>query len=449
MSLLRNFKGFIKDNDLFSTNDSLILAVSGGIDSIVLCELCSQAGYRFSIAHCNFQLRGAESERDAQFVQSIAVRYKAPFHIQRFETAAYAAENKLSIQVAARELRYQWFAQLLDQVKDNHNGKWVLTAHHRDDSIETSLMNFFKGTGVTGLRGMLPKKDKLVRPLLFAAKKELIGFATQHGLSFEEDSSNAETKYTRNYFRNEVIPLVSKIYPEAEANLASNLARFRDMEILYQQAIAWHKERLIEVKGREVHIPVLKLKKSMPLNTIVYELIRDYGFTPQQVPEVVGLLDSESGKYVQSPSHRVIRNRKWLIIAPVVTALAATILIEEEGAVNFAHGTIIIKKMEVLAGALAILPDTIACLDAALIRFPLLLRPARQGDYFYPLGMKRKKKIARFLIDLKVSKTGKEKVWVLEMDKKILWVVGRRIDDRFRIGPATKNMLRIELKSIE
>ena len=446
MSLLKNFEGFIKDNKLFSSSDSLILAVSGGIDSVVLCELCSQAGFSFSIAHCNFQLRAAESERDAGFVQSLAVRYKAPFHIQRFETAAYAAENKLSIQVAARELRYNWFAELLDQAKENNNRKWILTAHHRDDSVETSLMNFFKGTGITGLRGMLPKKDRIVRPLLFAGKKELIDFAAQENLSWEEDSSNAGIKYTRNYFRNEVIPLVSKIFPEAEANLADNLARFRDTEILYQQAVAWHKERLIEVKGYEVHIPVLKLRQSMPLNTIVYELIREYGFSPQQVPAVVALLDSDSGKYVQSLTHRVIRNRKWLIIASLMTELAATILVEGEGTVEFAHGIITVGRTSVPTGDLTSIPDTIAHLDAALIRFPLLLRPARQGDYFYPLGMKRKKKVSRFLIDRKVSKTDKEKVWVLEMDKKVLWVLGMRIDDRFRIGPSTADVLRIELK---
>jgi tRNA(Ile)-lysidine synthase len=282
--------------------------------------------------------------------------------------------------------------------------------------------------------------------LLFARKKELIDFATQQNISWQEDSSNAGIKYTRNYFRNEVIPLVSKIYPEAEANLADNLARFRDTEILYQQAIAWHKERLIEMKGEEVHVPVLKLRQSTPLNTIVYELIREYGFSPQQVPAVVGLLDSDSGKYVHSPTHRVIRNRKWLIIAPLVTELAATILIEMEGPVKFAHGIVSIERKGVPTGDLTSVPDTIALLDAALIRFPLLLRPAGQGDYFYPLGMKRKKKVSRFLIDQKVSKTEKEKVWVLEMDKKILWVLGRRIDDRFRIGPATTEILRIELK---
>ena len=475
MNLLLKFQQYIKQQNLFQLKDKLLLAVSGGVDSVVLCELCKQAGYNFTIAHCNFQLRGAESERDEIFVRSLSNKYDVEVLVKKFDTEKYAAENKLSIQVAARELRYNWFQELTGnrqlaignkqlaidtaqtQGRNATEGSGcplpiahcLLTAHHANDNIETLLMNFFKGTGITGLHGILPKQGNIIRPLLFAKKEELAAFAAEHKLDFVEDSSNASDKYTRNYFRNELIPGLQKVFPQVEENLLHNIDRFREIEMLYQQSINQHKKNLLEQKGNEIHIPVLKLLKTKPLNTIVYEIINDYGFTSHQTEEVIGLLKSESGKYVQSATHRVIKNRNWLIIAPNQSTEAHHILIEKKDKqVKFEQGAIELESRSTVNGQ----PSTnnlVAQLNAAEITFPLLLRKWKKGDYFYPLGMQKKKKLSRFFGDLKLSLTQKEKTWVIEMDKKIIWVIGLRIDDRFKITEKTKNILQISLTGAE
>lgn len=463
MDFLKKFKQYVKDHDLFHQKDKLLLAVSGGVDSVVLCELCKQAGYDFVIAHCNFQLRGAESERDEKFVKELAKKCNAELLVKRFDTEKYAADNKLSIQVAARELRYQWFGELIgnrqqaignrqqDQPGNSAGtdcqlpvANYLLTAHHANDNIETMLMNFFKGTGINGLKAILPKQGKIVRPLLFAGKEDIISFAKEHKLEFVEDSSNASDKYTRNYFRNKLIPGIKEIFPQVEDNLAKNLQRFREAEQLYQQAIDQHKKKLLEQKGNEIHIPVLKLLKARPLHSIVYEIIKDYGFTAHQTDDCIALLKSETGKYVQSPSHRIIRNRAWVIISPNETTEASNVLIEKEGDIDFTEGKLEIKKLQTSNLKLQNSHQT-AQLCAEKINFPIFLRKWKQGDYFYPLGMNKKKKLSRFFIDQKLSLTQKEKTWVIEMNKKIIWVVGMRIDDRFKISDTAKEILQITL----
>ena len=441
MDLLEKFKAFVQKEHLFLPKDKLLLAVSGGVDSVVLCELCKQAGYDFVIAHCNFQLRGGESDRDENFVKDLGKKYEVEVLAKKFDTEKYAASNKLSIQVAARELRYNWFYELLDTSTAN----WLLTAHHADDNIETLLMNFFKGTGITGLRGILPKQGKVIRPLLFARKEELKKFVTVYKLGFVEDSSNTSDKYTRNYFRNQLIPDLQKVFPQAEDNLMDNLQRFREIELLYQQSIALHKKKLLVQKNNEVHIPVVKLQQTKPLATVIYEIIKDYNFSSHQVNELIGLLESETGKYIQSSSHRIIKNRNWLIISPTVNTVAQTILVEKEDTeIAFNLGKLEIKELARTTNYKPQTANNIAELNAAAIKFPLLLRKWKQGDYFYPLGMNKKKKLSRFFIDQKLSLPQKEKVWVIEMDKKIIWVVGMRIDERCKITERTKEILKIE-----
>ncbi len=459
MDLLQEFKQCINQQHLFLPKDKLLLAVSGGVDSVVMCELCKQAGYDFIIAHCNFQLRGEESERDEKFVQDLGKKYTVEVLIKKFDTSTYAAENKLSIQVAARELRYRWFDELLHKIKSDLfregsksplggvGGLWLLTAHHANDNIETLLMNFFKGTGMNGMHGIRPKQGKTIRPLLFAKKEELLHFAKENELDFVEDSSNASEKYTRNYFRNRLIPDLQKVFPQVEDNLLFNIERFREIEMLYDESLQQHKKKLLEPKGNEIHIPVLKLLKTKALLTIVYEIIKDYGFTAQQAGEVIALLKSETGKYIRSATHRVIKNRNWLIISPNETAAAQHILIEGEGIWPFADGSLQVKK--IINAQRPADDQSKAQLDASVISYPLLLRKWKPGDYFYPLGMQKKKKLSRFFIDQKLSLTQKEKTWVIEMDKKILWVVGMRIDDRFKIRDTTKNILQISLSVAE
>ena len=457
MKLQERFTAYILKEDLFRPKDRLLIAVSGGIDSVVLCELCKQSGYAFAIAHCNFKLRGADSNLDEAFVQSVAQAYAVPFFVKQFDTIAYAEKNKLSIQVAARTLRYEWFHQLAD---GNHTGgynetgdnslrlvcfDYILTAHHADDNVETILMNFFKGTGIAGLRGILPKQGKLIRPLLFCHKDELHAFAETHQLSYREDASNSTDKYTRNYFRNQLIPSLEKLFPAVSVNLAENSKRFAEIENLYYQAIRLHKKKLIEYKGKEVHIPVLKLKKTEPFETVIYEVIREFGFSSRQVTDVISLLDSESGKFIASANFRIIRNRKWLIIAPSPSPESGLFIVgEDTRSISFPAGKLDFKVVVADDQPLTSGND-MAMLDAAELSFPLILRRWKQGDYFYPLGMKKKKKLSRFFIDNKLSLTEKEQAWVLEMNKKIIWVIGRRIDDRFKLTPSSKSILQVKL----
>ena len=471
MSLLQKFVDNIQNKNLFHKKDHLLLAVSGGVDSVVLCELCSQAGFDFEIAHCNFQLRGEESERDEAFVQSLGDVYSTKVLIKKFDTQDYAAEKKISIQVAARELRYEWFEKLLKEVPGNrhqvpvnmyeenttnslsHHSSgivhrtFLLTAHHANDNIETLLMNFFKGTGIKGLQGIPVRKELMpliTRPLLFAKKEEILSFAKGNNLSFVEDSSNLSDKYTRNYFRNQLIPSIKKVFPEVEENLLHNIERFKDAEMLYEQAVDLHKKKLLEFKENEIHIPVLKLLKARPLKTIIHEIIKEYGFTAHQTEEVLHLLKSGSGRYVSSSTHKIIKDRKWIIISPHNTKDASNILIDaDDKKIVLENGQLELIKTEKTNTSLST-ESSIAMLDAGNITYPLLLRKWKQGDYFYPLGMQKKKKLSRFFIDEKLSLTEKEKIWVIESNKKIAWVVGKRIDDRFKITAATKQMVVIK-----
>jgi tRNA(Ile)-lysidine synthase len=459
MNLLSRFLEFISYQKLFSSKDKLLLAVSGGLDSSVLCELCHRAGFHFIIGHCNFQLRGEESERDEEFVRRLGKKYGVEVFVKRFETSEYAENKKVSIQLAARQLRYAWFEEIVNRESSGVNREstgdrrlptadFILTAHHLDDNIETVLMNFFKGTGIAGLRGMLPLAGRIIRPLLFAKKEELLEYARELNLEYVEDSSNQSEKYSRNYFRLQVIPLIEKIYPGAISNIAHNATRFQEIEILYRQAIDLHKKKLVEKKGTELHIPVEKLRRTEPIQTVVYEIIREFGFSTGQTTSVLELMDSESGRYVLSTTHRILKNRNWLIISPLYSKEQGVVVIgDSEQVVEFPNGQLELERIRKATGYRPSPDDSVACLDSSDIQFPLLLRRWRKGDYFYPLGMQKKKKLARFLIDQKLSLNEKENVWVLEMDRRILWVIGKRIDHRFRITDQTKEILEIKLKA--
>ena len=451
MDLLQRFKQYILKENLFQPTDRLLLAVSGGIDSVVLCELCKQAGYDFVIAHCNFQLRGEESDRDEKFVVSLGEKYGVEVLVKKFETAPIATAEKKSIETAARDLRYHWFYEIISAVEPIADAQlpvpgFIVTGHHADDNIETVVMNFFRGTGIAGIRGMMPKQGKIVRPLLFARRADLESFAANNQLNYVTDATNFENDYTRNFFRNQIIPLVKETYPEAEKNVLKNIHRFIETEQLYQQAIEQHTKKLLEKKGNEIHIPVLKLLKVKPLHTVLFEIIKQVGFTSRQVEDAIALLRSDTGKYIQSATHRIIRNRNWLIITPNQTTEAQYILIEEEDTnISFEKGILQIERHLIINYQPSSASHT-AQLNAGEIKFPLLLRKWKQGDYFYPLGMDKKKKLSRFFIDQKLSLIQKENVWVVEMDKKIIWVVGMRIDNRFKIKDSTQQIISLTLK---
>ena len=456
MNLFSSFIRHIASRQLFSVQDHLLLAVSGGVDSVVLCELCRQAGFPFSIAHCNFRLRGDESDRDEAFVQKLAAEYAVKFYLERFDTEKYAAAQHLSVQEAARELRYSWFAQLINTIKaEQKESCLLLTAHHADDNVETLLMNFCRGTGLRGLTGIPPtgRQDalsgigaSLKRPLLPFFKSELIQYARDHQLQWVEDSSNDQAKYTRNYFRHDILPAIAKAYPQVKDNLRDNIERFTEIAKLYELAVGEIKKKLCRQRGSEVHIPVKQLM-SYHNKALIYDIISEYGFTEKQMPDIISLTAGESGRYIISPGAdwRIIRHRHWLIVSPAAAAVSENIIIETgERTVSFAGGVLELNHSNKTKTTD---DNRVANLDAKFVTYPLLLRRWKAGDYFYPLGMRKKKKVARFLIDQKLSKADKEKIWVLEMDQKIIWVVGYRIDDRFKIDGSTKEVLHISVSA--
>lgn len=441
MTLLQNFISHINKYNLFTTKDKLLLAVSGGVDSTVLCELCHLAGYDFVIAHCNFTLRREESTRDENFVQQLAIKYNVAYFIKVFDTVTIAKKNKTSIEETARKLRYDWFSTLLLQ----NNLQYLLTAHHADDNVETMMMNFFRGTGVKGMRGILAKQNNIIRPLLFAKRNEIEKFSTKNNIAYVTDSTNLESDFTRNYFRNELIPAIEKVFPEMVNNVLNNIGKFKDIEYLYNESIIEIKKKLIKVNGKELHIPVIKLSKSKTLQTVIYEIISHFNFTSSQVSEVEKLLSADSGKYITSATHRILKNRNWLIINEIENVLENDFFLIEanDKEIVFGKNKLLIQNFTQIDKI-----DTnsnIAYLNADDIKYPLLLRKWKQGDYFYPLGMSKKKKLSRFFIDAKLSLLQKENVWVLESNKKIIWVVGLRIDDRFKILHKTPNVLKVSL----
>ena len=420
----------------FSKDGHFVLAVSGGADSVVLAHLLKGAGINFEIAHCNFKLRGAESDRDEDFVKNLAVTLDVPFSCKHFDTNTYAAENKISIQEAARDLRYTWFATF---------NTIVITAHHANDNIETVFMHFCRGTGIAGLTGIEPYKvkERLLRPILVFHKQEIIDYATEAAIAFVEDSSNASDKYARNFFRHQVLPAVQEVYPQSEQNILHTIKHLREVSEVYKAAMQKIVSKLQFINGHEIHIPVLMWQKAKPLDTITFEMLYPYGFTAAQVPEAIKMLSAHNGAVLLSNTHRLIKNRNWMILAPLETATNTSVVVVDQNdtSVHFPSGTIRLQNSAALVPEAS---DNNSCmLDVAGLQFPLILRPAATGDYFYPLGMQKKKKLSKFFIDLKLSKTAKEKVWVLVSGNRIAWVIGYRIDNRFKLTPATSTAVKL------
>lgn len=420
-------------------NKKIIVAVSGGADSMVLAALLHDLQVNIAIAHCNFGLRGAESDGDEAMVRKWAEEKSIPFYVQKFETRKLLDEKGGNLQETARDLRYQWFETLRQQTGFD----LIATAHHKQDSVETMLINFFKGTGIAGMHGILPQQNKIIRPLLPFTKEELLQTAKENNIPWREDSSNLKEDYTRNAIRHQLFPVIEKIFPQVLDNLSGNTVRFQGAELLYNEAVARYRKKLIEKRKNDWYIPILKLQHVVPLDTIVWELIKPFAFSPPQVKDVLHLLHAETGKYVSSADYRIIRNRNFLIITTQQQEASTHILIEEQDKKIVTPGFVLAIKHDDFHIAdmdkIKALDKSMACLDRDKLKFPLVLRPWKTGDYFYPLGMNRKKKkVSRFLIEQKVPLHEKEKIWVLESGKKIAWVVGMRIDERFRITDPTK-----------
>ncbi len=423
------------------SDDVLLIAISGGLDSVVLTYLCKLAGYPIELAHCNFQLRGEESERDELFVRKLASSLGINVHVQRFDTAEYAAAEQLSVQEAARQLRYEWFNSLAIQYS---RIKWILTAHHRDDQAETLLMNFLRGTGLSGLTGIPVRNGIILRPLLSYERRQLEQYALAMQLSFVTDSSNQKEEYTRNYFRHTVIPAIQKVFPSVVENLCDNQVRFTSIEKLYKQLTAVQTQRLLKGKDGEYQFPIAELARFQG-TAFLYELLQPFGFTPGQIMEAEGLLVARTGaQLVASEGNwRLVKHRKFLILSPQKQMNADFISVDlDYQTIAFPAGKLEFQKIKKV-DLKELGSSQVAAFESQHLEFPLQIRRWRAGDYFYPLGMSKKKKVARLLIDLKYSLPEKERVWVLTAGEKIVWVIGIRIDERFKVKDKTQGAIRI------
>ncbi|MGB1204869.1 MAG: tRNA lysidine(34) synthetase TilS [Chitinophagales bacterium] len=443
--MLQKFIQFTTKNKLLQKNNRLLLAISGGIDSIVLCDLVHRAGFEFGIAHCNFQLRGQAAIDDENFVAQLAQKYNTLYVSTRFDTENYAKTNKLSIQVAARNLRYEWF----EKMRKLYDFTFIATAHHQNDVVETMIYNLTKGTGIAGLHGILPKNGYIVRPLLFTNKSKIEKYAQNQQLNYREDSSNATTKYARNKIRHLVVPHLKELNPKLEQTFADNARRFHEIETIYQQGIAAYRRQLFENKKHETLISIQKLKKTTALPSILYELLKPYKYKAAQVEQIIAALDAESGKVFYSSSHQIIKDRQFLILSEKTAKDSSFSLIEHDlHILEKKNQTFFFKKEERKKDFICNTNKNIAQIDFDKLEFPLMLRSWQDGDYFYPLGMNnKKKKLKRYFADQKMSLNDKKRVLILTDNKKrIVWVVNHRLDERFKITEKTQQIYHIQIE---
>ena len=437
------FLSYIKKQDLCSPGDKILLAVSGGIDSVVMAHLFSKGGFHFGIAHCNFGLRGNESDADEKFVAQLAGSYKATFHIKKFDTAGYSRLKGISVQMAARELRYDWFANL----RKAYGYQYIATAHHLDDQIETFFINLIRGTGISGLHGILPKQGALIRPLLFAYRHDIEHYAVEKNIKYRNDSSNDSTKYIRNKIRHELLPILRELNPDFAANLTNTIFRLRDIDTIASTCINRWKDEVISRKGDTWYIDGNRLSIAEPKKTLTWELLSPFGFNQSQIQNILSGLDTDTRTLFLSPGYRAVKNRRQIIIQPLIPLpKEKPVPIRDFKNMKSLRKPIRLKMQKVDDTFHYVIEGShlVANLDSGKLEFPLLLRQFKPGDSFYPFGMNKKKKLSDFLINEKLSLPEKENTWLLCSGSKIVWVVGRRIDHRFRITSRTTKILRVE-----
>jgi len=436
--VLSDFKKHINQNLSFLTESKILIAISGGIDSVVLTHICHKTKLDIALAHCNFNLRAAESDADEAFVLELASQLKVDVFTERFDTQIYANENKCSIQMAARELRYTWFSELAEQL----NVDYILTAHHADDNLETFLINFTRGTGLEGLTGIPEINGMFVRPLLPFSSLDIEQFAKDHNIKWRDDSSNTSVKYLRNKLRHEVIPILKDINPSLLQSFQNTTENLNDTADIVEESLnAVLKRAILTIDEHHMAFKVSEFKKVNNSKAYLYEAFKAYGFTEWQ--DVVNLLDAETGKQVFSKTHRLIKNRDALLLSEIHSESSETISISEhEKQVETPFGTLFFDEADAILGKRL---DTIY-VDKDLLNFPLTIRTYREGDIFYPLGMTGKKKVSKYFKDEKLSLLEKENTWLLCSGDTIVWVINRRADNRFKVSGNTKHILKVELK---
>jgi tRNA(Ile)-lysidine synthase len=411
------------------------LACSGGLDSVVLAHLCSQCELDFSLAHCNFKLRGKESNIDEKFVRELAEKLGKSFFTEDFETLDYAHDQKVSMQMAARELRYEWFKGLMLQ----NNIKTLVTAHHADDNLETFIINLSRGTGIIGLTGIPSQTRNIVRPLLPFTRIQILEFANSSNLAWREDQSNAETKYLRNKIRHEIVPLLKELHPTFLANFKQTQEFLKQIADISDNHISQLKEDIFKEEGEVIRIKIESLQSLKPLDAYIHALFSAFGFTAWE--DLKHLLTAMSGKEVRSRTHRLVKDRDFLLLTNIANNFQKVFQItKEDTEIQIPIGLRIstVHSIEEVG-------PKVLYVDKETLKYPLTLRKWQKGDYFYPLGMGGRKKLSKYLKDEKVDVIAKEKQWLLCSGNDVIWVVGKRADDRYKITKSTKKISKIVL----
>jgi tRNA(Ile)-lysidine synthase len=441
--MTEEFKRYIRDNNLAAEGDRILLAVSGGIDSMVMTNLFIESGFETGIAHCNFSLRDEDSDMDEELVSDFARDHNIPFFLTRFDTRQYAAAKGISIQMAARELRYTWF----EKIRSSNGFKSIAVAHNLNDNIETLIINFTRGTGLAGLSGIRTKNNYIIRPLLFATRDRISEYCKRNGIKYREDMSNADTKYTRNKIRHKVIPVLKEINPSIESTLNETADRFSDINDIVNEYINRLREKISEQKGEQISFNINSLKKHLDNRAVIFELFRQFGVTSVQINDLIKVIRSNTGAQFYTESHRILKNRDELILSDINKPEAKPYTLETINDLPNVPG-IVSASFSDITDTFEIPSDpSVACLDADRITFPLTIRKWKPGDYFIPLGMKQKKKLSDYFIDNKYSILDKENKMILECNGDIVWIVGERIDNRFKITRHTKKALIINSRT--
>ncbi len=438
---LEQFKAFVVKHRLFSDDDRILLAVSGGKDSVLMARLFKLAGFNFSIAHCNFNLRGREAKRDEIFVKLLAKELNAPFYHITFDTKAYAKQHRISTQMAARALRYNWFDTLLDE----YGYGCVALAQHQNDAVETILINLVRGTGISGLHGILPKRNRYIRPLLFLTRTDIDELAEQLNIDFVEDSSNKEAVYVRNNIRLNVVPHLRKINPKLESAFLENAERFAETERLLNLVVEKQRKTLFIQQDGYIVLKTKDIEELDPQFLLFFELMKPFGFTSDVCKEVLQSMHKQSGTSFYSKSHRLTFNREELILTEKEQSYQETILIIRQGEsqIYFMNQKISIKMQELAVFEPA---KNRIYVDAQKLIFPLICRKRQKGDKFKPFGMNNFKLLSDFLIGQKVSLQHKDRIpLVINGNGEIIWVVGMRQDERYKVNAATKKVAIFEL----
>lgn len=439
--MLRKIVRFVEEEKLFYRDEKILVAVSGGVDSVVLLDLLCEMEVECGVAHCNFHLRGDESDGDFEFVKNLASKKDLAFYSKDFDTKKYATENKISIEMAARDLRYDWFKEL----REVFDYKYIAIGHHADDVAETVLINLARGTGIHGLSGIKSKLGKIVRPLLPFPRKKLLEYAKENSIEFREDSTNAETDFIRNKIRHQIMPVLEEINPAIRNTMTENVQRFREVEQIYNRVIEENRLHLVFTRENQLLISIPKLKELLAPVSNLFELLSPYGFHHRDVRKIAGSIHGISGKLFYSATHQLLRDREYLILTEISESNKNQYLILEEDSTLEIPLEMKISKLDRTPEFQFPTNPKIACFDFNLLKFPLRLRKWKDGDSFRPIGMKGKKKISDFFIDQKFSLQEKENTWLLFSGSNIMWVLGHRMDDRFKITNSTTKIFRLEL----